>query len=136
MLLVLVVRAGVDEWEPEVHPSLLSVVETRSERVLPLAPRVTVGRLPAEAGAAHVAVSLRDPAATQRVSRRHIALILRPDGYALEVLSRAPTTLNGEPLEPGATVRVGAGDEIGLSRVVTLQLRPHGRRIDRDQTML
>ena len=93
--------------------------------VLPIGEHV-VGRLD-PAKAPRPAIALRDPG----VSRRHVLLILHPDGaLALEDLGSANgTRRNGAEVPPNGRIVLMPGDKIELGRWTRIELRRRTARV-------
>ncbi len=112
------------EWRPmQRFPTELEVVETGLRFPIPCMDRVTVGRLTLADGAGpdHIVLKHPNPAQIQRVSRRHIALELTPQGYRLRNLSRALAEVDGQSVARDASVRIKPGSTVRLSKVITVR---------------
>src|SRR5439155_2497959 len=57
-----------------------------------------------------------------RISRRHLEIRRTPAGYVATDHSRVGTSLNGQPLPPGAAVPLDHGDRLSVAGVLTLKV--------------
>jgi class 3 adenylate cyclase len=105
-------------------PVALRVRETGEQIDLPLQDIISFGRLDIIEGmpANDVVLALPDVMATRQISRWHVELRRRPDGYVLRSVSTHPTVVDGRPLQRGDEAPALPGSVVVLSGVITLDL--------------
>jgi len=99
--------------------------ETGEEYILPEQDVISFGRLKEKDGFSANDIVLRcpDEFRTMQISRWHFELRRRHNGYAIRVLTSAPTSLNDRALSRGEEFPIRPGDYVRVGDVLSLQFQ-------------
>lgn len=104
-------------------PAMVRIEETAQELPLPHRDTISFGRLREHDGAPanDIVLALPDPGLTQQISRWHMELRRKTDGFTLRPVSNGLTEVDGQIVLKGVEVPIRIGTIVRLSRVITLK---------------
>jgi pSer/pThr/pTyr-binding forkhead associated (FHA) protein len=102
---------------------MVRIDETAQELPLPHRDTISFGRLREHDGAPanDIVLALPDPTLTQQISRWHMELRRKADGFTLRPVSNGLTEVDGQIVPKGGEVPIRIGTVVRLSRVITLK---------------
>ncbi len=113
---------ALDWRDTAVFPVAVEIVEEQRIDPLPCQSRVRIGRLETHEGqtANDLVVAHPDVSLSQRISRWHSELEMRPGGYLLRAVTPASTEVDGYALAEGEARPIRPGSTAVLGKVLTL----------------
>jgi class 3 adenylate cyclase len=113
------------EWrDRSLFASMIRVLETGQEIVLPAQDTITFGRLLERNGIVSndIVLTLPDEEKARQISRWHFELRRRADGFVLRSVTDQSTVVDGVSLAKGEERRVLPGASVRLAKVMTVEL--------------
>ena len=119
----------LDWMKDDTYPDRVRIEETGQEIALQMhLDVISIGRLRPRDNQPGNTIVLRldDVEQTRKISRYHVELERRPDGYYLRAISDAPTEVDGKNLSKGEEVPIYPGSLVRLSKAASLRFLGSG----------